>query len=100
MRDLVRHRRSAAACLIYPHLYRQTEGEGRSSIATSSAVLADSTGLSKRSVQSAVALLVSRRLIRKRQSRPTSTPVYTVLTLWNRTKTLTATDAMPSSQSY
>lgn len=84
MRDLVRHGRSAAAYLVYLHLYRQTEGEGRVSIATSYAVLADSTGLSKRSVQSAVAHLVNRRLIRKRQSRPTATPVYSVLTPWSR----------------
>ncbi len=84
MRDLVRHSRSAAAYLVYLHLYRQTHGVGRPFIATSYGVLAEATGLSKRSVQIAVAHLVDRRLIRKRQARPTATPVYTALTPWIR----------------
>ena len=84
MRDLVRHSRSASAYLVYLHLYRQTEGLGRSSFSISYAVLADNTGLSKRSVQSAVAHLLDRRLIKKKLSRPTQTPIYSVLTPWVR----------------
>ncbi len=85
MRDLVGHSRSSAAFLVYLQLYRYTHGESRDSAAMSHSVLAESIGISKRSVQIAVAHLVQRRLIRQRKSHPTATPVYTVLTPWIRT---------------
>ena len=84
MRDLVSHSRSSAAFLIYLQLYRQTHGAGREAVAISHAALADWSGLSKRSVQNAVAHLVERRLIRRRQANATAVPVYTVLTPWVR----------------
>jgi hypothetical protein len=84
MRDLVAHSGSAAAFLVYLQLYRQTQGAGRESAAMSHAVLADLIGISKRSVQNAVAHLAERRLIRRRRARPTAVPVYTVLTPWIR----------------
>lgn len=84
MRDLVAHSRSAAAFLVYLQLYRLTQGAGRESAAVSHAVLAELTGISKRSVQTAVGHLAQRRLIKRRRSRPTATPVYTVLTPWTR----------------
>ena len=84
MRDLVAHSRSSAAFLVYLQLYRQTHGMGRESVAMSHAVLAELIGLSKRSVQNAVAHLAERRLIRKRRARATAVPVYTVLTPWVR----------------
>ncbi len=84
MRDLVAHSHSPAAFLVYLLLYRYTHGAGRESVAMSHAVLADLTGISKRSVQTAIGHLASRRLIRRRKSRPTAVPVYTVLTPWIR----------------
>ena len=84
MRDLVAHSRSAAAFLVYLQLYRCTHGAGRESVAMSHAVLADLSGISKRSVQAAIAHLTERRLIRRRKTRPTAVPVYTVLTPWIR----------------
>ncbi len=84
MRDLVSHSRSAAAFLVYLQLYRHTQGVGRESVAMSHAVLAELIGISKRSVQTAVAHLAERRLIRRRKIRPTAVPVYTVLTPWIR----------------
>lgn len=84
MRDLVAHSRSSAAFLVYLQLYRHTHGAGKESVAMSHSVLAETIGLSKRSVQNAVAHLVDRRLIRKRKGRPTAVPVYTVLTPWIR----------------
>jgi DNA-binding MarR family transcriptional regulator len=84
MRDLVAHSRSSAAFLVYLQLYRHTHGAGRESVAMSHAVLAEIIGLSKRSVQAAVAHLAERRLIRRRRARPTAVPVYTVLTPWIR----------------
>jgi hypothetical protein len=84
MRDLVAHSRSAAAFLVYLQLYWHTHGVGRESAAMSHAVLADLIGISKRSVQTAVAHLVERRLLRRRKTRPTAVPIYTVLTPWIR----------------
>jgi len=49
-------------------------------VAISHTVLAGLIGISKRSVQIAVAHLAGRRLIRQRKGRPTAVPVYTVLT--------------------
>ena len=84
MRDLVAHSRSSAAFLVYLQLYRLTHGAGRDSVAMSHGVMAELAGISKRSVQTAVAHLVERRLIRQHLSRPTAVPVYTVLTPWIR----------------
>ena len=84
MRDLVAHSRSSAAFLVYLQLYRHTHGVGRESVAMSHKVLAELIGLSKRSVQTALGHLISRRLIRRRKARPTAVPVYTVLTPWIR----------------
>ena len=84
MRDLVAHSRSSAAFLVYLQLYRHTHGVGRESAAMSHQVLAELIGISKRSVQTALAHLIERRLIRRRKIRPTSVPVYTVLTPWIR----------------
>ena len=82
MRDLVGHDRSPATYIVYLQLYRQTHGTGREHIAISHAALA--TGISKRSVQTALTALITRRLLRRRKARPTAVPVYTVLTPWIR----------------
>ena len=66
---------------------RHTHGVGRESVAMSHAALADLIGISRRSVQIAVAHLAGRRLIRQRKTRPTAVPVYTVLTPWIRAGT-------------
>ena len=87
MRDLVAHSRSAAAFLVYFQLYCLTHGVERNSIAMSHGVLAELTGISKRSVQTAIGHLTDRRLIRCHKARPTSVPVYTVLTPWIRRRT-------------
>lgn len=84
MRDLVAHSRSSTAFLVYLQLYRHTHGAGRESVPMSHQVLAELIGISKRSVQSALAHLLDRRLIRSRKLRPTAVPVYTVLTPWIR----------------
>ncbi len=82
LRDLVAHSRSPAAFLVYLTLYRHTHAAGRETVAMSHAVLADWTGLSKRSVQMAIGHLSDRRLIRRKRTRPTAVPVYAVLTPW------------------
>jgi len=88
MRDLVAHSRSPAAFLVYLQLYRHTHGAGRASAAMSHSVLAGLIGISKRSVQTALAHLLQRRLVRQRKAGPTATPVYTVLTPWLRKGTV------------
>jgi hypothetical protein len=84
MRDLVAHSRSASLFLVYFQLYCLTHAKGKTSIPISHSVLAEITGISKRSVQTAIAHLIERRLLRSRKARPTSLPVYTVLTPWIR----------------
>ena len=79
MRDLVAHSRSPAAFLVYLQLYCLSRGSDRPSAAISHGVLAELIGLSKRSVH-----LVDRKLLRSHKARPTSVPVYTVLTPWLR----------------
>jgi len=86
MRDLVAHSHSAAAFLVYFQLYCLTHGMERHSVAISHGVLADVTGISKRSVQTAIGRLIDRRLVRCHKARPTSVPIYTVLTPWIRRK--------------
>jgi hypothetical protein len=87
MRDLVAHSRSSSAFLVYVQLYGHTHGAGRDSVAISHKILAELTGLSRRSVQTALNHLIGRRLIRRRKARPTAVPVYTVLTPWLRRAT-------------
>jgi hypothetical protein len=84
MRDLVAHSRSSTSFLVYLQLYGHTYGVGRDSVAISHQVLAELIGISRRSVQTALAHLIGRRLIRRRKARPTAVPVYTVLTPWLR----------------
>jgi helix-turn-helix protein len=84
MRDLVAHSRSSTAFLVYLQLYGHTHGTGRESVAVSHKILAELTGISKRSAQTAIGHLIDRRLIRQRKARPTAVPVYTVLTPWLR----------------
>jgi len=84
MRDLVAHSHSSAAFLVYLQLYRHTHGAGRETVAISHAAIADLTGLSRRSVQTALGHLLERRLIRRRKARPTAVPIYAVLTPWVR----------------
>lgn len=88
MRDLVAHSHSSAAFLVYLQLYRHTHGAGRESVAMSLQALTDSIGISKRTVQNALAHLIDRRLIRQRKIRPTAVPVYTVLTPWIRKRVM------------
>ena len=88
MRDLVGHSRSSAAFLVYLQIYRHTHGAGRETTAMSHAELAELAGISKRSVQTSLAHLIDRRLIRRRKARPTAVPIYTVLTPWVRKTTV------------
>ena len=84
MRDLVGHDKSPSSFLVYLYVWAQTRGRGQESVALSHQSIAESTGLSKSAVQSAVRNLAGRKLIHSRKSTVTSTPEYSVDRPWRK----------------
>jgi hypothetical protein len=84
MADLVSHDRQPSAYLVYLTLTRWAYSPHRPQIAMPLQDIAEASGLSKRTVQSAIAHLVYRRLLAVDRASPTSVPVYTVLRPWRR----------------
>jgi hypothetical protein len=84
MRDLCGHDRMRSAFLVYLFLTREAEQWPRSRIQVAQFDIAEGTGLSKRSVQSAIAWLAKRKLIGIERESVTAVPVYTVLRPWRR----------------
>src|SRR5262249_6579376 len=82
MRDLVAHDRRPSAFIVYLWLWQLTHGEARASVHQSHQQLADATGLSKSAVQSAVKVLMRRRLVSSRRTVRTATPEYVVHRPW------------------
>ena len=81
MADLVGHDHRPSAFLVYLAIHAAA-AQGRAAL--SHAELAERTGLSKRSIQNAVALLRRRELVAVRQGGPTETIDYRPLTPWRR----------------
>ena len=73
MADLVLHERSASAFLVYVYLARSS-GSSRSGVRLSHQAIAIATGLSKSAVQSAVRVLLRRRLLRSQRDSITAVP--------------------------
>jgi hypothetical protein len=84
MPDLVGHDRQPSAFVVYLHLWRQTHAKGRDTAQVALQDIAESTGLSKRSVQDAMTWLSKRRLVGISRASITAVPVYTVLRPWRR----------------
>jgi len=84
MRDLVQHDRAPSAYLVYLQLFRRTHGAGAHTVSIALLDIAEATGLSKRTVQTALAHLAYRRLIAVSRESVTSVPDYTVLRPWRR----------------
>ena len=84
MRDLAGHDRRPAAFLVYLHLWAETRGAERRSTRTSHGRIATATGLSRRTVQNALGVLVRRRLVRAVRDYATATPEYVVACPWRR----------------
>jgi hypothetical protein len=84
MRDLVGHDRQPSAFIVYLSLWRSTNGDARQTAQVALQDIAESTGLSKRSVQDAVAWLSKRKLISISRANITAVPVYKVLRPWKR----------------
>ena len=81
MRDLVGHDRKPSAYLVYLAVLTQNEAGVR---AMSYTELVDLTGLSRRSIQDAVAHLGRRKLIEIQRVGPTETAAYRALFPWRR----------------
>jgi CRP-like cAMP-binding protein len=81
MADLVGHDRRASAFLVYLAVLAAAGG-GRAAL--SHASLAERTGLSKRGVQLALAVLRRRSLIETTRRGKTETPEYRPLAPWRR----------------
>jgi hypothetical protein len=86
MVDLIGHDRQPSAYLVYLFLWRQTHANGdrRAEAQVALQDIAEQTGLSKRSVQSAIAWLAKRKLIAVARESITAIPVYTVMRPWRR----------------
>ena len=84
MPDLVRHDRAPSAFLVYLQLFRRTHGSETQSVSLALLDIAEATGLSKRTVQNALAHLTRRRLIGVTRASPTGVPQYTVHRPWRR----------------
>ena len=82
MRDLISHDKRPSAFVVYLWLWARTHGLERGSVHQSHQQLADATGLSKSAVQSAVKVLLGRRLVSARQASRTATPEYVVHRPW------------------
>jgi len=82
MADLVGHDRSASSFLVYLALAARIRGRRPSPVRISHRKLAEETGLSKSSVQSAIRNLVRRRLVAVERASVTAVPAYTVLKPW------------------
>lgn len=83
-RDLLAHDRTPSSFVVYLHLFRRTHGAKKESVRISHQMLAETTGLSKSAVQSAIRNLVRRKLLKADRASPTAVPVYRVLCPWRR----------------
>jgi hypothetical protein len=84
MPDLVGHDRQASAFVVYMFLWERSAGGRQRNVPLSLRVIAEGTGLSKRAVQTALAVLLRRRLLTARRDGPTAVPEYTVHRPWIR----------------
>lgn len=84
MADLVGHDHRPSAFLVYLAIIAAA-GDARAALSHSA--LAERTGLSKRTVQSAIAALRRRSLIETVRRGPTETPQYRPLSPWRRAGT-------------
>lgn len=83
LRDLVGHDRRPVSFLVYLWMTAE-EQKRKGAVQISYRELAESIGVSKSSVQAAVAWLVRRKLLAVAKARVTATPRYAVLRPWKR----------------
>lgn len=83
LRDLTGHDRRPAAFLVYLWLAGE-QARRKRSVAISYQELAESTGLSRSSVQASVRWLTRRKLLTATKANATAVPKYTVEFPWRR----------------
>ena len=83
MPDLVGHDRHASALVVYLFLWRKTRGGSKAAVLSHSMV-AEGTGLAKRSAQAALDRLSSRELIQVHRTGPTAAAKITLSCHWRR----------------
>jgi DNA-binding GntR family transcriptional regulator len=83
MRDLVGHDKRPVSFLVYLWLSAEQQRSG-AGVQISYQELAESTGVSKSSAQSAVGWLVQRKLLKVSKATVTATPRYAVQRPWKR----------------
>jgi len=81
--DLVGHDRRPAALVVYLYLWRKTRGGARPAVVSLS-MMADGTGLAKRSAQLALQHLVRRDLVRARRASATAAPTLSLQCHWRK----------------
>jgi transcription initiation factor IIE alpha subunit len=84
MADLVGHDRQPSAFLVYLTLLRRTTAAGKTTVRLPLMDLAEATGLSKRTVQNALAWLQHRKLVTASRASATEVPAYRVHAPWRR----------------
>ena len=84
MPDLVGHDRAPSAFIVYLLLWRRSHGAAAPTVCVSLRAIAEGTGLSKRGVQDALAVLAKRQLVGIARETITDVPVYTVKRPWRR----------------
>jgi DNA-binding GntR family transcriptional regulator len=84
MGDLIGHDRQPSAFVVYLFLWNVTHGRKAPTVQIALLDIAERTGLSKRSVQSALGWLVKRKLVGIERESITAIPVYTVMRPWKR----------------
>ncbi|SPE50053.1 conserved hypothetical protein [Verrucomicrobia bacterium] len=82
LRDLVGHDKHPAAFIVYLHLYGLAARRRWRPVAGSLRDIAETTGLSKTAVQTALRVLRRRELVATKKTGPTATPEHRVLRHW------------------
>jgi hypothetical protein len=86
MPDLVGHDHRPSAFIVYLHFLRQCARQADGVYRASLTQIAEGTGLSRRAVQDAIALLRRRKLLGVTADAPTAVPEYAVRQPWSETR--------------
>src|SRR5207245_4126690 len=97
MRDIVGHDQQPAAFLVYLYLSGRAARQRWRPVNASLRMLADETGLSKSAVQSALATLHFRQLVKTSRDHRTAVPAHRVLRHWRSNRMFSEVISSPRS---